>query len=278
MVMRINSRSLLSALLVAKGFDVERHAALFVVLDKRDKLPPEVYAAELAKVTRDDTERESLNIISQAKGERGLADLAAMAEDNEAAAGELARLRSLFEMLAVMGVGEYCEFDMGVVRGLAYYTGVVFEGFAKGTFQRAICGGGRYGQLLEVLGGPPMSGIGFGTSDVVILEVLTELKRLPAEVKAGKRVDLFLIDADESLFKEVVRLAAELRRRGLRVEYSYRRQGIGKQFKQAASANANRVVIIGAEFKERGVLAVKDLATGQQVEVPVEAFLADPLK
>jgi len=278
MVMRINSRSLLSSLLAARGFEPERHADLFVVLDKRDKLPPEVYAAELAKVTRNDAERESLNIISQARGERGLADLAAMAEGNEAAGNELARLRELFETLNLMGVGEYCEFDMGVVRGLAYYTGVVFEGFAKGTFQRAICGGGRYGQLLEVLGGPPMSGIGFGTSDVVILEVLTELKRLPAEIGAGRRTDLFLIDADESLFREVVRLAAELRRRGFCAEYSYRRQGIGKQFKQAAAAHARRAVIVGAEFKERGVLAVKDLGTGQQVEISAEAFLADPMQ
>lgn len=275
-VMRISSRSLLSALLVARGFEVERHAGLFAVLDKRDKLPPDAYAAELAKITRCDAERESLNAISQAKGPGGLAELAATAGSNEAAAVEIARLGSLLEWLGVMGVAEYCEFDMGVVRGLAYYTGVVFEGFAKGTFQRAVCGGGRYGELLEILGGPSMSGIGFGTSDVVILEVLTELKRLPENIKAGRGADLFLIDADESLFKEVIRLAAELRRRGASAVYSYRRQGIGKQLKQAAAAGARRAVIVGSEFTQRGALAVKDLATGEQVEVSVDAFLADP--
>lgn len=278
MVMRINSRSLLSALLEARGFQPERHPDLFTVLDKRDKLPADVFAAELARITRDDAERESLNAISQARGEQGLKELAVTAGDNEAATEELARLRGLLDMLAVMGVAEYCEFDMGVVRGLAYYTGVVFEGFAKGGLQRAICGGGRYGQLLEVLGGPSMSGIGFGTSDVVILDVLTELGRLPDEARAGRRVDLFLIDADESLFKEVLRLAAELRRRGFRAEYSYRRQGIGKQLKQASAAGATRAVIVGTEFTERRVLAVKDLKAGKQEEVGVDTFLESPLR
>jgi histidyl-tRNA synthetase len=273
-VMRINSRSLLAALLVARGFALERHAGLYAMLDKRDKLPPEVFAEELAKVTSDDAERASINTISQAKGEAGLADLARMAEGNEAAANELARLRQLFELLALMGIADYCAFDMGVVRGLAYYTGVVFEGFAQGGLQRAICGGGRYGQLLEVLGGPSMSGVGYGTSDVVILDVLTEFNKLPASVKAGKRVDYFLIDADAALFPEVLRLAAELRRRGVCAEYSYKRQAVGKQFKQASSANAARAIIIGAEFKDRGVLAVKDMATGQQTELTVEALLA----
>jgi histidyl-tRNA synthetase len=273
-VMRINSRSLLSALLVARGFEVGRHAGLFVVLDKRDKLPPEAFAAELAKVTSDEVERGTLNAISQAKGDVGLAGLAQMAEGNEAAGGELARLRRLFELLGIMGISEYCTFDMGVVRGLAYYTGVVFEGFAKGGLQRAICGGGRYGELLEVLGGPAMSGVGFGTSDVVILDVLTELNKLPAAAKAGKRVELFLIDANAELFPEVLRLAAELRRRGMCAEYSYKRQAVGKQFKQAAAANAARAVIVGVEFKERGVLAVKDMATGQQAEMTVETLLA----
>src|SRR5690606_24115830 len=131
-----------------------RHADLFAVLDKRDKLPAEVFAAELARITRDDAERDVLNAISQARGEQGLNELAVTAGDNPAATAELARLRGLLDLLAVMGVAEYCAFDMGVVRGLAYYTGVVFEGFAKGGLQRAICGGGRYGQLLEILGGP----------------------------------------------------------------------------------------------------------------------------
>jgi len=276
-VMKINSRSLLSSLLAAQGFEKDRHEAIFAVLDKRDKLPREAFVETVEKVSRDGEEKTTLSSIGQAAGPDGLAGLAKMAEENAPAEAELDRLRQLLDLLARMGVGEYCQFDMGVVRGLAYYTGVVFEGFGKGEFQRAICGGGRYGFLLEAVGGPPMSGIGFGTSDVVILTLLAELDRLPAEARKSKQVDVFLIDADQSLFGEVLKLAAGLRRAGIAAEFSYRRQALGKQLKQASACNASRAVIVGNEYTQRQALSVKDLASGKQVEVNVDRFLADPL-
>ncbi|MGQ9651105.1 MAG: histidine--tRNA ligase [Phycisphaerae bacterium] len=276
-VMKINSRSLLSSLLVAQGFEKQRHEDVFAVLDKRDKLPLEAFVEAVEKVTRNSNEKAALLDIGQAAGDEGLAGLEEVALENEAAEAELARLKQLLGLLAKMGVGGYCQFDMGVVRGLAYYTGVVFEAFGKGEFQRAICGGGRYGFLLEAVGGPSMSGIGFGTSDVVILTLLAELNRLPAEARKAKQVDFFLIDADPNLFDEVLALAARLRKAGFAAEFSYRRQGLGKQLKQASSCNATRAVIIGSEYAERQVLSVKDLASGQQIEVGIERFLADPL-
>lgn len=273
MVMKINSRSLLSALLVARGFEPDRHDAVFAVLDKRDKLPAEVFAENVENASRSADERETLMSIAAAAGHTGLDDLSRMAAGNTAAEDELARLRELFGLLKEMGVGEYCVFDMGVVRGLAYYTGIVFEAFGKGGMQRAICGGGRYDQLLEVLGGPPMTGVGFGTSDVVIEVVLRELGKLPAVLSEPPPVDVYLIDAAAEFFPVVLRLAGRLRQHGLRAEFSYRRQSIGKQFKAASAARAAKAVIVGQEFAERQVVAVKDLATGQQVEVDVDAFL-----
>jgi len=276
-VMKINSRSLLASLLIAGGFERPRHDEVYAVLDKRDKVPEEAFIEMVDKVVRSPYEKQTLLDIGRAAGDAGLASLAEMALENEPAEAELERIRQLLGLLAKMGVGEYCQFDMGVVRGLAYYTGVVFEGFGKGSFQRAICGGGRYGLLLEAVGGPPMSGIGFGTSDVVIMELLGELNRVPAEAKTARKVDLFVIDADASLFGDVLELAARLRRGGFVAEFSYRRQALGKQFKQAAACNASRVVIVGSEYTDRRALSVKNLTTGTQVEVPVERFLADPL-
>ncbi|HOA74330.1 MAG TPA: histidine--tRNA ligase [Phycisphaerae bacterium] len=275
MVMKINSRSLLSALLVARGFDVDRHAEIFAVLDKRDKLPEDVFAESVQKTTRSVDEYDTLMSIARAAGHTGLDELAGIAAGNEAAEREMARLRELFRLLGEMGVGEYCAFDMGVVRGLAYYTGIVFEGFGKGELQRAICGGGRYDQLLEVLGGPPMTGVGFGTSDVVIEVVLRELGKLPTVLAEPPQVDVYLIDAAPEFFPIVLRLAGRLRQRGVRAEFSYKRQGIGKQFKAAAAARAAKAVIVGQEFADRQVVAVKDLATGQQVEMGVEAFVEE---
>ena len=275
MVMKINSRSLLSALLVARGFDVDRHAEIFAVLDKRDKLPEDVFAESVQKTTRSVDEYDTLMSIARAAGHTGLDELAGIAAGNEAAEREMARLRELFRLLGEMGVGEYCAFDMGVVRGLAYYTGIVFEGFGKGELQRAICGGDRYDQLLEVLGGPPMTGVGFGTSDVVIEVVLRELGKLPTVLAEPPQVDVYLIDAAPEFFPIVLRLAGRLRQRGVRAEFSYKRQGIGKQFKAAAAARAAKAVIVGQEFADRQVVAVKDLATGQQVEMGVEAFVEE---
>lgn len=273
MVMKINSRSLLSALLAARGFEVERNAEIFAVLDKRDKLPGAVFAENVAKIARSDSERETLMSIAGTAGHAGIDELAGLAAGNEAAEQEIARLRELFTVLNHMGIGEYCAFDMGVVRGLAYYTGIVFEGFGKGELQRAICGGGRYDQLLEVLGGPPMTGVGFGTSDVVIEVVLRELGRLPTVLAEPPRTDVYLIDAAPEFFPTVLQLAGRLRARGLRAEFSYKRQAVGKQLK-AAAGRSNRVVIVGQEFAERRMLSVKDMSSGTQTEMTLDAFLA----
>jgi histidyl-tRNA synthetase len=275
-MMKINSRSLLSALLAAKGFAADRHAEIFAVLDKRDKLPPEVFAEQLSKVGQSPDEIAILQTIGQAKGPEGLEELAAMTRGNEAVNAQVSRVRELLAQLATMGVAEFCAFDMGVVRGLAYYTGVVFEGFGKGGLQRAICGGGRYDQLLEVVGGPAMSGIGFGTSDVVILDLLNEFQKLPAEASASKQLDFFVIDADAALFAKVVALVADLRRGGYAAEFSYRRQGVGKQLQQASNSRAKRAVILGGEYTQRSVVVVKDLTAGNQVEIPIEQFMSKP--
>ena len=275
-VLKINSRSLLAALLTSRGFVPERHQGIYIVLDKRDKLPEDAYAEMVGKIVRNDKERADLAAIVQAQGEQGLRDIAGLVEHDQAATAEMGRLQRLFDLLGGMGVADYCAFDMGVVRGLAYYTGVVFEAFGRAGLQRAICGGGRYDQLLELLGGPTMSGIGFGTSDVVILDLLTELMRLPDDAKVSKRVDFYVIDAAADQLDAVLVLVAKLRSAGHAAEFSYKRQPIGKQIKQASAVGAGRAVIVGNEYVERRAVAVKNLATGQQVEVPVDEFLKNP--
>lgn len=276
--MKVNSRSLVSALLAARGFERERHTDVFAALDKRDKLPADVFADTLGKITRSDEEQATLQSIAGAAGHAGLEDLAEIAAGNAEAEAQIVRLRELFSRLDEMGIGEYCAFDMGVIRGLAYYTGIVFEGFGKGELQRAICGGGRYDQLLEVLGGPPMTGVGFGTSDVVIEVVLRELGRLPAVLAESTAPDVYLIDAVADHFPTVLRIAARLRQAGKRAEFSYKRQAVGKQLKSASACRAKRAVIIGQEFSERGMLAVKNLESGEQTEMTLDSLLSDPLE
>ena len=276
MVLKINSRSLLAALLEAKGLGVDRQPAIFVLLDKRDKVPADAFAKMVEEVGENAAECDTLLSIGHAKGEQGLAELASIASGNERAEGELQRLHELFALLSKMGVGEYCAYDMSVVRGLAYYTGIVFEGFGKGELKRAISGGGRYDELLKTLGGPPMSGIGFALSDVVVQDVLNDFNLLPDTDSISNRPTFFLIDADETLFPEVMSIAARLRGAGHHAAFNYRRQAIGKQFKQAGASGAGWAVIVGKEFLERQVVAIKNLKSQEQIEVAVDRFLADP--
>jgi len=162
---------------------------------------------------------------------------------------------------------------MGVVRGLAYYTGAVFEAFGKGGLKRAIGGGGRYDRLLSDVGGPPMSATGFATSDVVIADLLDELNLLPTSHAA---IDVFVADADPDCFEAVLSLTARLRARGVATAFSYKRQSVSKQFKQAAGASAQRVAIVDAETRSDNTVQVKDLASGAQRRVTIQSLLDDP--
>ncbi|MCP4589547.1 MAG: histidine--tRNA ligase, partial [bacterium] len=221
-VMKINSRSMLAALLKANGFAEDRLDAVYPVLDKRDKLGAEEFNKAVDALGVSPTQRGLLLRLGEAKGPHGIEMVTEMMAGDTAGLEEVKALRLLFDMLEDLGVGSYCEYDMSVVRGLAYYTGPVFEAFARQGVPRAILGGGRYDDLLQVVGGPPMSGVGFGLGDVVIEDLLKELGLLELRPR-GRNV--FVIDADPSkpeLFKRVLTITAELRRRNITAAYSYR--------------------------------------------------------
>jgi len=135
---------------------------------------------------------------------------------------------------------------------------------------RAIAGGGRYDNLLKVLGGPEVAATGFGMGDVVLGILLEEKGKIPAQLQAA-RLDYFVIDAEDSLPAKL-QVVAALRGKGLTADFSYRYQAVGKQFKTANQRGAKKVVIIQAGGQS---VAVKDLATGQQVEMPLEKFLQE---
>jgi len=161
-----------------------------------------------------------------------------------------------------------------VVRGLAYYTGIVYEIFDRGRAHRAAGGGGRYDNLLAALGGPAMPGVGFGMGDVVIADILREAGRLPA---FRPHLDVYVIAADASLEARSLDLTSRLRRGGWSAEFPYRTQSVGKALRAASDRGAARAVIIGQETREQGLVTVKDLASGRQVRRAWDEFLADPM-
>ncbi len=277
-VMRINSRSLVAAILRANGFAEDRLDAVYAILDKRDKLAADEFSQAIAELQVPPAQEGLLLHLGDAQGSEGLVHVAKAVEHDREGTRQVGEVRRLFDLLDDLGVGEYCTFDMGVVRGLAYYTGPVFEAVGRGELRRAICGGGRYGELLQTVGGPPMSGVGFGMGDVVLQDVLTEFGLL-ADLQPHTAV--FVVDADPknpALFRRVLAITAELRRRNIAAAYSYRRQSLAKQLKQANEGNARRVILVEDATLADGTVSVKDMTTGTQQVQPLAALLQDPVR
>ena len=271
---KINSRALLAAILGGRGFAGQTLDQVYAVLDKRDKLPDEAFVEAVEELSGDDERKKTtLLALGDAKGAGGLESVRSLVAGDQEGLRHHGELAQTFELLEAMGVGEYCTFDMGVVRGLAYYTGIVFEAFGRGGLQRAICGGGRYDRLLENLGGPPMGGVGFAVSDVVTQDLLTEFSLEPKLSPAGT---FFLIDADPALFGRVLSLTAELRQRNVPAVFSYKRQSLVRQLKQASGRGAARVIIIDQDTAAHDRIAVKDMLRGVQISLPVASLLDDP--
>ena len=266
-VVRLSSRRLLAALLKEAGASEEQLAAIYGVLDKKAKVPAEAFEAMLqGAVPSDQTRGRILQIMNS----QSLDELEPKTSEGKDAMEEL---RRLFSLLNLMGIGDYAQFDIGVVRGLAYYTGVVYEIYDRGALLRAICGGGRYDNLLKDFGGPAVSATGMGMGDCVLEILLREKGLLKDENLPTHRLDYYVVFAAEQWASEVVRLAAQIRLAGWACDFSYKGGNLGKQLKQADQSGAERAVILGEEFNA-GKLIVKEMKSGRQEEVSTDEFLA----
>ncbi|MEJ5260533.1 MAG: histidine--tRNA ligase [Anaerohalosphaeraceae bacterium] len=266
-VVRLSSRRLLAALLEEAGASEEQLAAIYGVLDKKAKVPAEAFEAMLQEAVPSDQTRGR---ILQVMNSRSLDELEPKTSEGKDAMEEL---RRLFSLLDLMGIGEYVQFDIGVVRGLAYYTGVVYEIYDRGASLRAICGGGRYDNLLKDFGGPAVSATGMGMGDCVLEILLREKGLLKDENLPTRRLDYYVVFAGEQWASEAVRLAAQIRLAGWACDFSYKGGNLGKQLKQADQSGAERAVILGQEYTA-GKLVVKEMKSGRQEEVSTDEFLA----
>ena len=189
---------------------------------------------------------------------------------------EIPALAPLLADLTARGLRDYVRPDLGVVRGLAYYTGVVFEAFALQGNLRAIAGGGRYDRLLADLsnGSADLPAVGFGVGDAVLLELLKETPAAKAQeeasLKADAPVQLYLVIADEAHRAEALALAQQLREAGWRVGFPLAHEKVGKQFGTAETVGASHAIVIGAEWP---TLKVKRLADRHEEPVPANSLL-----
>jgi histidyl-tRNA synthetase len=218
--------------------------------------------------------------VSDAKARRGVERILKSSKDLDALAAEFAdspdvteeisHLREYLGFLDALGVGAWVDFDLSIVRGLAYYTGKVFELFdAKGEF-RAICGGGRYDDLLSTIGGVDLPALGFGMGDVVLTELLRARELLPS---AELGTEYWVAADDDSLLADVMTVAGRLRAKSRSVEYALKSQTLARQLKTASTAGVKNVVLLRRDDYAKGKVTLKTLADGSERSVSLDAFL-----
>lgn len=267
---KISSRRLLAAVLTGIGIPADRLDPIYAVLDKKPKLPAETFEALLAEQVPDkDQARKILDFMSLDSVE----GIARIVEPNEALDKATDELRGVLGVLNAMGVGEYCVFDPGIVRGLAYYTGVVFEVHDIAGELRAICGGGRYDNLLRDFGGPAVGATGMGMGDCV-LEILLEQRGLLESQVPKRAIEYFVAVADPQFADAMYRVVAQIRSKGHSANFSYRQGGLSKQLKEAAGQNAGKCVIVGQEYAQNHQLVVKNMTGGGQETLTEDQFLS----
>lgn len=259
---RISDRRLLSAILHALGVPADRISATYADIDKYERVGADATRARL---------RESAGLAPRAADSLleildapGLDVVEELLGERDAVAASLAELRRYQADLAAMGLEPFLRFDLRIVRGLAYYTGIVFELFDRRGEMRAICGGGRYDRLLERVGGEPLAAVGFGMGDVVLTELLRDRALLP---EGSPAMDWFIVSvtpAQRLLGREI---AHALREAGCTVAYALEQRPVRKQLAMAARQGAREVILLGPEETARGVAVIRDMGQGSQREV-----------
>ena len=219
---------------------------------KTYKMPEEVFERLLKLIRVSGPKEKALKGIKDLLGTSG-------------AFGEaISRFEEVLEALSWFGVGDYVV-DMGIVRGLEYYTGTVFEiEFPALGAQKQVCGGGRYDKLIEEFGGPSLPAVGFAFGiDRLVLALERSGVKLPIE----PRCDVYVVPVSREVLKEAVRIAENLRNSGLKAEISLIRKRLGEELSQADRLGARIAVIIGPRELSEGKITIKDLAKRQQVLV-----------
>jgi len=255
---RISDRRLLQALLSHAGVAEESHVNVYGVIDKRGREPANISREKLVSAVGSDSIADE---IEKMLGIASIGDLESAYGRDESLREHVERLREYFMLVDALGFADWVKLDLSIVRGLAYYTGIVFELFDTAGEFRAICGGGRYDTLLKTLGGVDLPALGFGMGDVVVGELLRARNLIP---EAPAQTDYWVAGDDESMLPEVMRIASQIRNRDRSVEYALKPQQLSRQLKAASSAGAKNAVIIKRDGLSRGIVTLKDLEAGTE--------------
>eukprot|EP00568_Trieres_chinensis_P007721 CAMPEP_0183299044 /NCGR_PEP_ID=MMETSP0160_2-20130417/5871_1 /TAXON_ID=2839 ORGANISM="Odontella Sinensis, Strain Grunow 1884" /NCGR_SAMPLE_ID=MMETSP0160_2 /ASSEMBLY_ACC=CAM_ASM_000250 /LENGTH=506 /DNA_ID=CAMNT_0025461197 /DNA_START=14 /DNA_END=1534 /DNA_ORIENTATION=- len=261
---RVNSRAVIGEVLGGLGVPEEKFAATCVLVDKLEKVPIDAIQDDLEELG---LTREVVEKLTSVLSENSLDAVAAVLPPDSDAIEELKRM---FDICKAYGIADWVSFDASVVRGLAYYTGAVFEAFDRRGELRAIAGGGRYDRLLETFGGEPTPAAGFGFGDAVIVELLKERGILPSFDDAGVEAVVFAMR--DELYGAAVDVASKLRSAGMTVDVILEKKKPKWVFKHADRIGAKYCVIVAPDEHERGEVSVKNLMKGEQSAVSLEGI------
>ncbi len=254
-VVRLSSRTAWQQFFANAGGKPEDEYEFFQIVDKAERTPPEKTDALLGKFGL-----TAQGVLDFMRSKTPTAELAPILDD-----------------LGARGLGGYIEIDYAIVRGLAYYTGVVFEVFDRSKNERALAGGGRYDKLLSLMSDAKVDlpALGFGMGDVVLANLIDGLPAAAAQrdawLKREHACDIYVIIAKEERRPDALALVQLLREAGQRVDFPLAAAKVGKQFQTAEQLGATRAVLIGDEWPQ---VKLKTLATREEQLVSPDALLA----
>tara|TARA_X000000368_G_scaffold211391_1_gene167069 strand:+ start:378 stop:1622 length:1245 start_codon:yes stop_codon:yes gene_type:complete len=251
-VVRISHREVVVKMLKDAGVVEEQIDIALSILDKREKMTPDAFA--------EITSKHGLKPDVFAQFDT---DLSIQHEE----------LTSLKKELNAWGIQDWCTFDFNIVRGLAYYTGIVFEIHERSGAERAIAGGGRYNKLVEMFNGPKIPAAGFGMGDVVLSLVLKDKGLLSRGETYLSEPEVFVVSASDEGDAIIASIISELRINGIHARRSYKStRNVGKLLTEAGKTKSRLVIILGKELKQNKVV-VKNMENGEQHEILKEDLL-----
>ena len=268
-VARVNDRRIVSGALGLLEVSEDSIAATYTAIDKFRKVPDETFTKLLSDAGVSDNAIEEIRKLCA--GSVSVFEWFAPRLDDadETTRKAVSDLETYLARMTEAGFEDFVEVDFSIVRGLAYYTGIVFELYDRKGKERAICGGGRYDDLVQSLGGPDLPALGFGMGDVVLSLMLRDRGLMP---KAQPRSDVVVIPVGAELAAAARQITTELRRAGKRAETPYSPTGVGKDLKATGGRGIPYAVIVGPEEWAAREVNLKDLRTGEQTRIALDAL------
>ena len=259
-VIRVSSRKVLEEVLGSLDLEGDIFAQTCIIVDKMDKLSSDVIEDQLSNLGHDS------KVVMTIQTVLGIKDMNSLKEALKDESVAVSELNLLFDAIDSYGISEWVEFDASIVRGLAYYTGPVFEAHDRTGNLRAICGGGRYDKLIGTLGGSDLPATGFGFGDMVVMELLDEKGLLP---ELESEIEDVVFGMGTELRGAAMQVAGALRTSGRSVDLVLEDKKIKWAIKHADKIGAERLVLLAPEEWSRKKIKIRDLKTGEESEISI---------